>query len=93
MSSDATYAPHPKVVYRDLDPGSGGVLLRVDTGAYYGLNPPGTVLWKLIDGRRSSAQIASEAAAAFEHAPADIEAVVRAFIDDLAGRDLLESSS
>ena len=30
--------PSEKVVYRDLEPGKGGVLLHLETGAYHGVN-------------------------------------------------------
>lgn len=47
----------PDVVYRDLDADEGGVLLHMQTGGYFSVNPVGRDVWNLIDGRRTLADV------------------------------------
>ena len=47
MSADVVYRKNPDVVARGLAEGEGGVLLRLDSGAYFGVNPVGLLVWEL----------------------------------------------
>jgi hypothetical protein len=44
-----------QVVFHDLD--GEVVLLNLETGVYFGLDPVGSRIWSLIDGRRTTAQV------------------------------------
>ena len=46
---------HPEVVSRTLD--GEEVLLQLETGAYFGLNEVGTLIWKLMKDGLSTAEI------------------------------------
>ena len=46
MTLDTRLAPSPDAVYRELD--GEAVILHLETGQYYGLDPIGTRVWRLI---------------------------------------------
>lgn len=82
---------NPKVVYRDLADGQGGVLLHLDTGAYHAVNPTGSAIWHLIDGAREEPQIVAALRERLDDTPADLDREVADFLSDLRERDLLVS--
>lgn len=51
------------------DGASWGVLVNMDTAASVALNPTGCMIWKLVDGKRSSRDIASAFIKSFQDAP------------------------
>ncbi len=78
-----------RVVSRELTTEAGGVLLHLDSGAYHGLNPVGTAIWRLI----------GESGVTFEYlvdalreelpdAPEDLASHVEDFVESLVQRDL-----
>jgi hypothetical protein len=67
----------------------GAVLLHLDTGAYHGLNPTGTLIWDLIGEGTTFGEILDGVRARLADAPADLSQDVAAFVADLAERDLL----
>jgi hypothetical protein len=75
-----------KVVFRDL--AEGGVLLHLESGQYHSLNETGAAIWKLIDGRRTSNEIANALGAQLDEPPPDIDLVVVGFLTGLRERDL-----
>ncbi|MCX7886806.1 MAG: PqqD family peptide modification chaperone, partial [Verrucomicrobiae bacterium] len=52
------------------------------------LNPTGVFCWKRFDGKHSIAEIAAELQVACEDAPANAEADVRAFAEELVAKGL-----
>ena len=54
------------------------------------LNGTAAAIWYLVDGARSLAEIAAFIRAELPDAPADTEAAVRAFVDDMLARGALE---
>jgi len=46
MTLDTRLAPSPDAVYRELD--GEAVILHLESGQYYGLDPLGTRIWELI---------------------------------------------
>jgi hypothetical protein len=70
------------VILREEDEGS--FLFEPETGDLSCLNPVGTVVWKLLDGKRTLGAIADAVAAEFEGVDrAAVLADVRAFLRDL----------
>lgn len=65
------------------------VLLHLDSGAYHELNPIGAVIWDLLDGHRSVAQIADEIRAQVDDPPDDLLDVVTDFLAELRHGDLI----
>jgi coenzyme PQQ biosynthesis protein PqqD len=66
------------------------VLLNVQSEEYYSLNEVGTRTWELIDGHRSVEEIAATLAEEYEAPLADIEADVRALLQDFREQGLLD---
>jgi len=78
---------NPRVVYRDL--ADGGVLLHLGSGQYHSLNTTGSAIWKLIDGTRTSDDIATQLQALLDDPPEHLGVVVTDFLEGLRARDLI----
>ncbi|GAA1945860.1 hypothetical protein GCM10009798_01040 [Nocardioides panacihumi] len=69
-----------RVAVLDLDrPGEPAIVL---TG-------PGSAIWAAVDGRRGIAEIVAVVASSYDVAESDVDADVRAFLQDLVARGLL----
>ncbi|MDR7554836.1 MAG: PqqD family protein [Armatimonadota bacterium] len=75
---------HPRVVHRELSEGEGAVLLNLESGAYYGLNEVGAIVWTLLDGTRTLDEVLEELRKRVVDAPASFVVDVQAFVADLA---------
>jgi hypothetical protein len=84
----------PRVEFRSLGEGEGGVLLHLDTAAYHGVNEVGSLVWSLLDQEPTFGGLLAELRARLEQLPPTFEAEISEFLDELAQRDLvhLESS-
>lgn len=89
MDSQVRLRQNPNVVARQLGADRGGVLLHVDTGAYHSLNAVGQVIWTLVDGERTVAEIIREVRARVSDAPPQLDDDVRAFLQGALDRDLV----
>ena len=58
-SPDAPIRRGEQAVFRDLGEGQGGVILHLGSGQYHGLNATGCIIWDLIDGRRTTGELAA----------------------------------
>ncbi|MDR7531981.1 MAG: PqqD family protein [Armatimonadota bacterium] len=86
---DAKISRHPKVVHRELSDGEGAVLLNLESGAYYGVNEVGAVIWSLLDGTRTLAEVVDELRGRLQDVPDALDADVQAFLSDLQQRNLI----
>lgn len=90
MIDPATSVRHnPRVVYRKLVEGSGGVLLHLDSAAYHGLNEVGTLVWTLIDEGTTFASLLTELRTRLENTPPDLAEDIAEFLEQLGERDLV----
>ena len=80
----------PKVVSRNLNEGEGGVLLHLESGNYHRLNATGWVIWSLIDGTRTFADLLVELRAQAEDFPPTIAEELAAFLLGLRARKLID---
>ncbi len=80
---------NPEVAFRELAEGEGGVLLHLGSGSYHGINPVGALVWELLDGERTPAEVVAAVREQVEDPPAQLEGEVRAFITSLRERDLV----
>lgn len=65
------------------------VILALDSKVLRGLNPVGSRVWELIDGRRSTEEIAAQLAGEFEVDVARAHDEVDAFVRDLLSKSLV----
>lgn len=89
MNPNTTVRRNPDVVARPLSEGEGGVLLHLKTGAYHGMNQVGLMVWDLIDGERTVADIFDAVRAGVIGDPPELEQDISGFLDSALARDLL----
>jgi len=89
VSSDPIIRRNDRAAFRALTENEGGVLLHLDSGAYHGLNPIGTLIWNLIGEGAKLSDVIDGVRTKLTDPPADLQADIEAFIHDLAERDLL----
>ena len=86
MTTASVPTPSPKVLFTEIDDGT-GVLLHLDTKFYYTLNATGVVVWKALADRSaaSTGAIADRIVAAFrverEVAERDVAALIAELLD------------
>ncbi len=80
----------PGVVSQTLAGDEGSVLLNLDTGVYHGLNPVGTRIWELLETPRTEAELRKCIAQEFEVEPEVASTDVRAFLESLDERKLVQ---
>jgi hypothetical protein len=88
IRGDSRLQRNPDVVYQELGDGQ-GVLLHLESGQYHGLNPIGSAIWGLIDGKRTRSEIVAQLSDRLDDSPPDLEGDVTSFLDDLHERDLI----
>jgi len=66
------------------------VILGLRDGVYYGLDPVGTRVWRLLDRPRSVAELRDAVVSEYEVEPERCEADLLALLSDLARRGLVE---
>jgi hypothetical protein len=91
MSTEPVFRRSPHVVYQELAGEEGAVLLNLDTGVYFGLNPVGARIWELLENPRSEAQLQATIAEEFEVDPDVALTDVREFLAGLNERNLLRT--
>jgi hypothetical protein len=87
MASNAI-RPSPAAVFRPLE--TGGVILNVESGAYFELNPSGCFLWEQLETGADQDSIATAVAERYEIDLPTARADVADFLEDLRKRQLVE---
>lgn len=80
-----------RVEFRRLGDGDGAVLLRLDTGAYHGVNDVGALVWTLLDEARFDAVLAAVSAELVD-APPSLLDEISAYLEELEERGLVSIS-
>ena len=80
---------NPRVEYRSMGEGEGGVLLHLDTAAYHGLNEVGAVIWRLLEEPKPFDALLRELRGELQEVPSRFEDEIRQFLSELAERDLI----
>jgi hypothetical protein len=86
------YSRSPQVVVRSLQEGEGAVALHLQSGAYHGLNDVGALVWEMLEEPRTADELVAGIREHIPTAPPDFDADVRAFLDALAERGLVETT-
>lgn len=79
---------HPSTLHRELD--SETVLLQLDTGEYFGLDPMATRMWQLMVEHGSVADVADAVADEFDVEPVVAAADVARLVEELVAKRLIE---
>jgi len=82
-SPDSHPVAHPSAVFH-LERDGWALLFNPDTAGTLALNPTGVLVWRLINGGRSAADIAASVRRHFRGVPQDVEKDVAALIEALA---------
>jgi hypothetical protein len=89
IGKDQMIRPNPRSTFRELAEGSGGVLLHLDTAAYYGLNEVGVVIWSLIEPGITFGALIDGLRSRIADAPASLTDDMATFLEQLRQRDLI----
>lgn len=85
--ASAAIRPSPAAVYRPLE--AGGVILNVESGAYFELNPSGCFMWEQVQAETDQGSIAVAVADRYDIDLTTAQADVAEFLGDLRKRQLL----
>jgi hypothetical protein len=77
-----TFVPGENVLMREVE--GEAVLLDLDSGTYYGLNPVGTRIWQLIEAHGRLEAVLEGLHREYEATPDELERDLLAFVDRLA---------
>ena len=77
----------PKIAWRVIE--GEAVILSLDTKAFRGLNPVGSRVWELIDGRRSVDEIVEVIVREFDVTPEQASGDVQTFVRELLDKELV----
>ena len=81
---------NPQVAYRPLASEGEAVLLHLESGQYHGLNAMGSLVWELLDGKRTLDEIvAAIRERVDEPIPDTVESDVVTFLAYLQDRELV----
>lgn len=80
----------PRVAYHELGGDRGGVLLQIDTGAYHGVDPIGTLVWRLLEGSPTFDELLLRARSELEDVPTGFEGEIEQLLAGLRDRGLIE---
>jgi Coenzyme PQQ synthesis protein D (PqqD) len=84
---------NPRVEYRSMGEGEGGVLLHLDTAAYHGLNEVGALIWRLLEEPKPFDVLLRELRGELQEVPSRFEDEIRQFLSELAERNLILTAS
>ncbi len=76
------------VVFRELE--GEMVLLNLRTGVYFGLDPVGAAIWRLLEARRPVGEIVEALVREYDATPAQVEEDVRRLVAALGENALVE---
>jgi hypothetical protein len=87
ISLDTRVTLHQDAVFRELD--GEAVILQLEAGMYFGLDPVGTRLWQLIELHGQLRPVLDAALQEFEVAPAVLERDLIELVSGLAEKQLV----
>lgn len=87
ISLDSRVVIHEDAVFRELD--GEAVILQLEAGMYFGLDPVGTRLWQLIEAHGSLRPVLEAALTEFDVAPDALEHDLLDLVSTLAEKRLV----
>ncbi|MEP6920871.1 MAG: PqqD family protein [bacterium] len=88
---DSTPHPHDQIVYTEFD-GTEAVLVDLNTKRYYTLNETAMLVWRGLERRQTTAEIAQEMSEAYDVSPEHAAVSVERLLTSLAAHRLLEAA-
>ena len=88
--ADDTIRRSPRIVFRRLEAGAGGVLLHLDSGDYRHVNETGALIWTLLEASPSLDELLIAIRGVVPNPPADLGEEVQSFLGSLESRGLVE---
>lgn len=82
----AVITRHPDMLSAEI--GGEAVMMSIEKGAYFGLNPVATRIWDLIEQPKSLAELVAVIFEEYDVSPEQCEADVREFTADMIERGL-----
>jgi coenzyme PQQ synthesis protein D (PqqD) len=89
IAGTATISRSDRAIDRQLADGGGAVLLNLDTGAYYALNPMGLLIWSLLSEDLTFERLVARVRSEIEDAPPTLEDEIAQFLGMLEKRELV----
>ena len=89
MQSTTTIRRRDRVAFRELADGAGGVLLDLDTAAYFGVNEVGMAIWGILEIERTLDQLMDQLGQKLEDPPPSLRQDVEEFLTELSNRELV----
>ncbi len=80
----------PQVAYHELGGDRGGVLLRLDTGAYHGVDRIGALVWSKLEGSPTFDQLLPRVRGELDSVPNRFESEIEQLLAGLRDRGLIE---
>lgn len=81
---------NPRVAYHELGGDRGGVLLKLDTGAYHGVDPIGALVWRLLEGSPTFDELLPRVRGELDAEPSGFESEIERLLTGLRDRGLIE---
>ena len=88
LSLSTVIVRHPDMLSAEI--GGEAVMMSIEKGAYFGLNPVATRIWDLIEQPKSLAELVTVIFEEYEVSPEQCEADVREFSADMIERGLAQ---
>lgn len=88
LSLEQKITRHPDMLSAEI--GGEAVMMSIEKGAYFGLNPIATRIWDLIDQPRSIAELIETITAEYEVSDEQCAADVQEFVADMIKRGLAQ---
>jgi hypothetical protein len=82
-------AAAPHAAFRRLGGHGGGVLLHLESTAYFQLNELGATIWQVLENEITFDELVIRVGTLFEDSPANLAEDIAHFIDELAARNLI----
>jgi len=83
-----TITRHPDMLSAEI--GGEAVMMSIENGAYFGLNPVATRIWDLIEQPKTVAELVQVITDEYEVEAAQCEADVQGFVSDMIERGLAQ---
>jgi Coenzyme PQQ synthesis protein D (PqqD) len=90
LAPTTTITRSERAIHRELSGGGrGGVLLNLDTGAYYELKPIGLLVWTMLDEESNFERLIARLRGELDEPPPELDAEIGEFLRRLEERQLV----